>query len=66
MSATDILTITLFILGILGASGIYFGIASEKPTITFISTAVSYIAISLLLFILLVALGTIVVADTLA
>lgn len=65
MSATDILTLSLFILGLLGAAGIYFGVALEKPAITLVSTAVGYVAISLLVFILMVALGAIVVADTL-
>ena len=65
MSATDIIKLSLFIAGLLGAAGIYFGVALEKPAITFVSTIVSYFSISILVFILMVALGAIVVADTL-
>ena len=65
MTATDIITITLLILGLVSASGIYVGIRIDKPAITFVSTLVSYFATSLLVFILLVTLGTVVVADTL-
>lgn len=65
MSATDIITISLLILGILSAFGIYFGMKTEKPGITFAFTMVGYFSTLVLLFIMLVSLATVVVADTL-
>lgn len=64
MSATDIITLSLLILGLVSASGIYLGMRLEKPAITLASTLVSYFSITLLAFILFVTLGTVVVVDT--
>ena len=64
MTATDIITLTLLILGLVSASGIYIGMKTDKPGITLASTIVSYFSITLLAFILFVTLGAVVVVDT--
>ena len=64
MSATDIITISLLIIGLVSASGIYLGIRTDKPGIVLGSTIASYFSMTLLAFILFVTLGTVVVADT--
>ena len=65
MTATDIFTLTLILVGFASAALVGFGIWFGKDLMTVVGTFIASITVSLLAFIMLVSLATIVVADTL-
>lgn len=65
MTATDILTLTLILVGFGSASLVGFGIWFAKDLMAVVGTFLALISVSLLAFIMLVSLATVVVSDTL-
>lgn len=65
MTATDILTLTLILVGFGSASLVGFGVWFAKDLLTVVGTFLALISVSLLAFIMLVSLATVVVSDTL-